>query len=663
MPGAPASLFGALLVLSTCACGSGETGAAEEPAHALAADTSGGLEGGADAIAAAGVAPSIDPGAQALDLSLPSPDVALPEGLSLRVVSWNLHGGGDASEEAIGQAIASWDADLVLLQESPYNVSDAVRLAAGFGHMAAMSDKAILANVELVDAEVIDLGDRDTLRARATWAETLTVSIYSVHIGWNVEGDQQAAMLVDELKVDPLGHKIVGGDFNDEHGSTQITRLEELLAESFTVAGWHPSDRISWPATEFDGKEGSQLIDLIFTPRALGALVEHADVLNLDPPLSDHKPSLVDLRLPLKATSPFSSDPFWPYRDPWRVVPPEGQRPPNLLSSTTASTTAPPAGSWSEGSESVDLGAEADAIDEGLGRLYAWASWRVVPETQELAGFSSNLLHPQDHGEVVVVLRDGQGLEMERLSSGPRDGYVIEPGLAWVRALDVPPGARTAELHWVGHCHPHDGSSCDVLFEDLYLGLDTLPAPHARLAGNLLVDPGAEASYDDPFAPPTPWEGQGWRPHEDLSLDGYGFSLYPPRSWSGHRLFYGADRVHELPGLPDAALTQTVALDDWPAVAAARDAGELAVRWGGHVRTLAGGTDLYLRLELLESDGGLWHAQAPPPVRVPEWWLVEHATKVPPGITHLRLVLGADLSDEDTACYADDLFVRPERHP
>lgn len=677
----------ALVAGAVCGLAASCGGGSEAPPETGDGGGGGAAEPEPEPGAGPGIDPSLDPAAHVLAPHPTPPEVALPVGVPVRVVTYNVHGGGDATAEELGLFLGSLGADLVLLQECPYNVADGAKTASGFPFLAAQGDKAILSKTPLSETKLHPLGSRSALRARTDLFD-VPFSVWSVHLSWDADGDAQAVELLALLEADPLPHRIAGGDYNDEHTSTQITLLEEHYEDAFTKMGWHPSDRISWPATDFDGSEGSQLIDLVFFPKALGVLVVSGDVLDLAPPLSDHKPSVVDLRFPFDPSSPFAVDPFWPHRDPFRVFPPEAERPPNLLQNpgaeeglagweveggaTTAASRAnqlPRTGAaffvghdgapsfQSSGTQAVDLAADAAAIDAGLARLLVSGWWAVgyekVEGEGEAAGFTSNLLQPQDHGELVLRLLDGDGAEVLRHASGPRDPYVPLP---WAAAIDVPPGARTAALSWIGHAYPSGPAACDVAFDDLYLGLQTLESPHARLGGNLLLDPGAEEGGGA-------WQRHGFRVHGDLDLEGYGFAIYPARAWSGARFFYGQDRLHETAGPADGFLAQTIAVADHPHLAGALAEGRLALRWGGRVRTWATATTIRPRLEVQDHVGNVWHTFEAEPVFAAEWTAVEALTLLPPGTAAVRFTLDVDLSDEDEAAYADDLFVLPERAP
>ena len=633
---------------------------------------------------AEGIDPAETPAALALPLGDELASPALPDGVRVRAMSFNLHGGGDAPAEAIAAMFAAQNADVVGLQECPPDYAEPIATAAGLPYHSGGSGVVLLSATPLEDVRSIELpAGRRVVRARTT-LDGVTFSVYSAHIGWNADGDAQARALVDSvLAADPLAHLVLVGDFNDEHLSTQNTILEEVLLEAHTVAGVAPGERVSWPAAEFDGSEGSQLIDLVFFRRALPAIVLATEVLALAPLLSDHKPVRADLLFPRADDAPFEDDPFAPRRDPWRALPPEGARPPNLLANPGAeaglagwtplgdvTTTdarlqlAPRsgaaffvgpeaeilgAGAIAGASQTVDLTGESDGIDAGRGRVYA-AAWMALGYPTVTDGtFVSNRISPNDHAEVVLDALDGGGGLLRRTASGRRDPYAWFP---WAAAMDLPPGTRAVRYTWLGHQHPWHPGGNDAGFDDLYLGFVALAEPHAVLGRDLVAGGGAEADAT------TGFEANGWFADADLTFRG--LMQFPPWSWSGAGHFFaGGERFPIDPGPDgDAELSQTL---DLAAHADTLAQGRLALRWGGRVRTWRAETAVTMSLEILDADGSVWGEVAAPPVVATEWTAVEQRTRIPRGASGVRLRVRAPVAAQRVAAFADELYAIPER--
>ncbi len=205
-----------------------------------------------------------------------------------------------AATTAMGQFIARQGADLVSLQEVPNTFyRDTVARLAGFPHKSRLElGKTILSRTPIEEEQVIPLiDDRSLLRITTTF-EGIKLSIYGVHISWDAEGDAQAKQIIDTyLPRDLNPRKIFLGDFNDEHFATQNIILESALCDAWTDLGVRPGARTSWPATGWSGSEGHQLIDLLLYDPAGGIFPLGGEILNLAPPLSDHRPVVFQVQL------------------------------------------------------------------------------------------------------------------------------------------------------------------------------------------------------------------------------------------------------------------------------------------------------------------------------------------------------------------------------
>lgn len=612
-----------------------------------------------------------DPAALVLPAHPPVPVPALPDGTRLRVATLNLHGGADASAERIGAFLASLDLDVVGLQECPSDCVRAVAAAGGFP-FADGNGEALLSKTPLDGFTRVDLAQGRSFVHATTTVGGRAFSVYSAHLGWRVAGNLQCREWLDlHVARDPNPYLVALGDFNDEQGSSQIRILDELLEDAWTRLGWYPGQRISWPASGFDGSEGSQLIDFVFFPRALGALVVEGDVVNVSPPLSDHKPAWADLIFPSDPAQPFATDPFAAQRDPLRALP--SPRPPNLLTNpgaeeglagweavggaTTVETrehqlprsgarffTGPPDGlGHGSLSQRVSLDAHAADIDAGIGGVLVEA-WLATGFSVEAVGdVVSNLPRPYDDGEIVLEALDANGRPLLRESSGRRDTLAYFP---WARAISLPPGTRSLRFTCEAHVRAWTGLSNDAAFDDLYLGWAPLSRP-VLASAELVADPGANGLVDDAVL------GDAWTRLQDLSPQLS--TLYPPWSYSGSGLFF-ADGSN---GPETRTFAQPL---DLTGQFTAIDAGSLVLRWGGHLRTWQARGRVDLALELSDAEGTTVTVSAPS-VSAAEWWPVEQLTRLPPGTASGRLVLTAHLIDGEGGAFADELFARLEHAP
>jgi endonuclease/exonuclease/phosphatase family metal-dependent hydrolase len=597
----------------------------------------------------------------------------LPEGITVRAMTFNVHEAQDAPATAIGQFLQQMDMDIVGLQECGADIRQEISQAAGYDYQYG-SGNALLSKTPLENPRQIYLDSGRGYVHATTQISGVNFSVYSAHFGWNQDGDDQCREFIDQhLSQDPNPYLLILGDFNDEHYSTQITILEEELQEAFTSLGWFPGERISWPATGFDGSEGSQLIDLIFYRKDFFALVLDGDVSNLSPVLSDHKPAWVELLYPAADDQPFGEDPFSEMRDPMRHIPPPDQRPPNLLTNPGAEndlegwTTEgePEATAWRQqqapysggklftgffmkivvdpilslAHQTVDISDQAAMIDQRRSRLYLSAMMATGYYLNISDGVGGNKVNHLDDGEIILECLDANDQLLFRTPSQRRDTLGWHP---YSLAVDVPAGTRKVKITWISHRRIINGSGSDAVFDDLYLGHQVLEQPHSRLSGNLVLNSGAEGGD-------MHWETNGFGQQDDLVY--YGAYLFPPWSYSGRGYFFGGDPTSGVTG--EAYMAQDIELNSYTEQQAE---GTLALRWGGVLRTWAAKTYLQMSLEIYDGDGSLWGVVEADPVRAAEWTKSEQLTRIPRGASRLRLVLKSDLQNSAWGVYADELF-------
>ncbi|MFO0726602.1 MAG: hypothetical protein U1E65_22640 [Myxococcota bacterium] len=634
--------------------------------------------------AACGTA-GIDPKLRIEDLILPAhpppPSPTLPDGVRVKVLTYNLHGGMDATADAIGQMIADQALDVVGLEECPDPYATRIAELAALPHRAGTEGNILLSRTALTSTESVSLKAGRGFVHGNTMIGGVPFTIYVAHIGWNSEGDLQTRELVDEhLVPDPERHLLMVGDFNDEHLSSQNTILEEAVEDAFTATGIYPGRRISWPSTGFDDSEGSQLIDLVFYRRAYRAIVLSVDVLNLSPVLSDHKPTVAELLYPKDA--PFTADPFGARGDPLAGLPfqPDSGSASNLLQDPGAEqggqgwnlgggavvvsereAQSPRTGakmftgsaaaldndqrqSW--GTQTFDLSAEAAAIDRG-GLMLDAGAWMATGFKLSIDGeIRSNIPRPYDDAEIIVETY-GEGQKwLSRTTSRRRDTLRYYP---YAQAIPVPPGARSASFSFMAHHKTAGGPTDDAVIDDLYFAKSA--RDHEVLGGDRLINGGAESGELTPFV------GDGFRVEKDG--EPLGLMLYPPWAYSGKGYFFAGGPVGLEGRTPGAAeLRQDF---DLQGLEEPMKAGLLAIRWGAQVRTYRGDASIAVSLEVFDASGNKFGVVEATPVKAPEWTLVEGLLWVPSGVGHLSLVVKTDVSRPGDAVFADELFAIPER--
>ncbi len=208
----------------------------------------------------------------------------------VRVGSYNLHGGNEASVEELAQGISDHlPFDLLFLQECPEEYSDGLAAELAMNSFR-YSGLTILSFTELLDPVGISLEAGRSVAHARTFIDSVEFSIYAVHLGWNSEGDEQCREFIDDIIADDPAERIIaGGDWNEEPGSSQFDILYEQFADSWSSLGLIPSQRVSWPANMFYGTEGALLIDNNLFNKASGACAVDGEIVNFSPILADHK--------------------------------------------------------------------------------------------------------------------------------------------------------------------------------------------------------------------------------------------------------------------------------------------------------------------------------------------------------------------------------------
>ena len=111
----------------------------------------------------------IDPQLTPADLILPAkevpPGVVLPEGLTIRAATFNLHGGSEANAQQLGDFLASLSLDVVALQETPAELGLEIAAVAGFSAVDG-DGQLLLAKTPLLGFERVQVLTRSFVHAR-----------------------------------------------------------------------------------------------------------------------------------------------------------------------------------------------------------------------------------------------------------------------------------------------------------------------------------------------------------------------------------------------------------------------------------------------------------------------------------------------------------------
>jgi endonuclease/exonuclease/phosphatase family metal-dependent hydrolase len=215
----------------------------------------------------------------------------------VRVATWNVQHGlrpdGVVDVELVGRTVASFDADVVALQEldvrtrraervdQPAAVASVARVRHVYGAARRLSwlgrfGVGLYSRGAIGDVEVLRLpGDRR--RRIAVLARTSGVSVAAMHLSRRrSESAHQLGIVLDVLLARPGPHLVLGDLNRRDH------EVDVLAAHGFTVAGGPPTYPAAAPLLRID--------------HVAAAGLDIATVVVPSVPVSDHRPLVVNLR-------------------------------------------------------------------------------------------------------------------------------------------------------------------------------------------------------------------------------------------------------------------------------------------------------------------------------------------------------------------------------
>ena len=243
--------------------------------------------------------------------------------IRIRVASYNVLCGQMGTPEQIGEMFRPYDLDVIGFCEAPAGDWTArVGEVLGMGHAyvgnvssANHKDKykSILSRTPLANQREHVLAGRGWNPASAVSAETvigpLRIAFYSLHICANhpdadgkIPGRGQAQDLAERvLPAEKAPLIIAVGDYNEHVDSDSLRRLEAAgMRATWLDLNTDLSRAATWPSAprEHDiDPLAVGVIDHILYSVAGGARAVDGGIIELDPPLSDHKPIWADLRV------------------------------------------------------------------------------------------------------------------------------------------------------------------------------------------------------------------------------------------------------------------------------------------------------------------------------------------------------------------------------
>ena len=242
--------------------------------------------------------------------------------IAVRVAAYNVEFGKSAAPEQIGEILKPYALDIIGFNEVPdgdWTARVGKVLGMNYCYVGKISSanhkdkyKSILSRTPLeVTAEHELRVQRGWNPASAVRAETeihgVPIAFYSLHISGSKGNDGHANLLATEiLPNETTGRVIVVGDYNNNIGDVAMNAIEG--------AGFRPT----WKDLKIDvsklftynaqnPQKNHGVIDHILYNTASGAKATDGSIIELEQPLSDHKPIWAEISFPQqpkKALSP-----------------------------------------------------------------------------------------------------------------------------------------------------------------------------------------------------------------------------------------------------------------------------------------------------------------------------------------------------------------------
>jgi len=237
----------------------------------------------------------------------------MSEPLSLRVASYNVEFASRSSPEEIGRMLAPFKFDVIGFCEVPggdwtARAGKAAGLNYAFVGKSSSANhkdkyKSILSRTPLVNTAERPLKGEGWSPASVVRAETevagIRVALYSLHIPGRPQAEKSAAesLARDVLLREGAKFVVLMGDFNNNLCSPPIASIEKAGYRS----AWRDlkldlSGQFTWNAIDPARREG--VIDHIMYNRASGMRAAQGGIIELEKPLSDHKPIWAELLIP-----------------------------------------------------------------------------------------------------------------------------------------------------------------------------------------------------------------------------------------------------------------------------------------------------------------------------------------------------------------------------
>jgi len=241
------------------------------------------------------------------------PCEAADDSITVRVASYNVEFGRSATPEQIGGMFKPYNLDIIGFNEAPdgdWTERIGKVLGMQYSYVGKISSanhkdkyKTILSRAPLENTEEYRLEGgcgwipASTVRA-VTRIKGVPIAFYSLHICASGKDDGHAGELAtDILPKENTKRVIVVGDFNNKIGDPAITTLEQSgMRPTWKDLKLDLSRHFTWDAFNRGGNEG--VIDHIFYNTSSGGQARDGGIIELEKPLSDHKPIWAEIVFP-----------------------------------------------------------------------------------------------------------------------------------------------------------------------------------------------------------------------------------------------------------------------------------------------------------------------------------------------------------------------------
>lgn len=232
--------------------------------------------------------------------------------VTLRVAAYNVEFGKSATPEQIGEMVKPFKLDIIGFNEAPDgDWTKRVGKVLGMEHSyvgkissANHKDKykTILSRTPLDATEEILLKGKGWNPASAVKAvirkDGIPITFYSLHICGSKKDKGHAHHLATEVLAKEKSERmIVAGDFNNRIGDQSLNFIEAAgLRPTWKDLKIDIAKEFTWNAIAPGKKAG--VIDHIFYSVSSGAKATDGGIIELERPLSDHKPVWAELTFP-----------------------------------------------------------------------------------------------------------------------------------------------------------------------------------------------------------------------------------------------------------------------------------------------------------------------------------------------------------------------------